>query len=312
MLKVGLVGVGGISTEHIRCWDRYESAELTSICDIREERLNMHPSKKHYTDFDLMLDSEDFDIIDICLPTYMHTEFALKCLKKGINVICEKPISLNKDDVDLIYNTAKENGVKFMVAQVLRFWPEYEFIKEVYDDERYGKLLAGKMSRLGSYPKWSWDNWYTDPERSGLVPFDLHIHDLDFMVYSFGNPKVDNSIKVIRDDNYYMANTYNFGDFSIVSEASWYNSPYPFVSPFVFNFEKAVIALENGSFKVYESNGKVTDLRSSSSVEGEVSIPTGSAYYNEIKYFADCVINDKEPDRVKPEELKRVIEILNR
>ena len=94
MLKVGLVGVGGISTEHIRCWDRYEGAELTSICDIREERLNMHPSKKHYKDFDLMLETEEFDIIDICLPTFLHTEFALKCLKKGINVICEKPISL--------------------------------------------------------------------------------------------------------------------------------------------------------------------------------------------------------------------------
>ena len=148
MLKVGLVGVGGISTEHIRCWDRYENAELTSICDIREERLNMHPSKKHYTDFDLMLETEEFDIIDICLPTFLHTEFALKCLKKGINVICEKPISLKKEDVDLIYNTAKENGVKFMVAQVLRFWPEYEFLKEVYEDGRYGKLLCHDLAHI--------------------------------------------------------------------------------------------------------------------------------------------------------------------
>lgn len=312
MLKVGLVGVGGISTEHIRSWDRYENAELTSICDIRTERLNMHPSKKHYTDFDEMLAAEEFDIIDICLPTYLHTEFALKCLKKGINVICEKPISLKKDDVDLIYNKAKENGVKFMVAQVLRFWPEYEFVKEIYEDGRYGKLLSGSMSRLGAYPKWSWDNWYTDPERSGLVPFDLHIHDLDFMVYLFGAPVVDNSAKVKLPDNYYMNNVYNFGDFSIMGEASWYNSPYPFTCSFRFQFEKAIISLENGGFKIYEEEGKVIDLKSSSSVEEGISIPTGSAYFNEIKYFAECVINNQNPDRVKPEELKMVIDILNR
>ena len=312
MLKVGLVGVGGISSVHINGWDKYEKAELTSICDIREERLNMHPSKKHYKDFDLMLETEEFDIIDICLPTFLHTEFALKCLKKGINVICEKPISLKKEDVDLIYNTAKENGVKFMVAQVLRFWPEYEFLKEVYEDGRYGKLLSGSMSRLGSYPKWSWDNWYTDENRSGLVPFDLHIHDLDFMVYLFGEPTVEKSEKIKRDDNYYMRNIYNFGDFSVVSDASWYNVPFPFRAEFKFQFEKAIVSLEDGGFKVYQADGKIIDLKNSSSVEGEVSIPTGSAYYNEIKYFSDCVINGKEPDRVKPEELKTVIDILNR
>ncbi len=312
MLKVGLVGVGGISTEHIRSWDKFEYAELTSLCDIRTERLEKYPDKKHYTNFDEMLESEDFDIIDICLPTFLHTEFAIKCLKKGINVICEKPISLKAEDVDLIYNTAKEKGVKFMVAQVLRFWPEYEFVKQVYDDKRYGKLLTGKMSRLSSYPKWSWDNWYTDENRSGLVPFDLHIHDLDFLVYTFGSPKVERSLKIKSDTNYYMNNIYDFGEFSVIADASWYNVPYPFKAEFAFEFEDAIIALESGTFKVYENSGKIIDLKNSSECGNDISIPSGSAYYNEIEYFANCVIENIEPDRVKPEELKAVIDILNK
>lgn len=312
MLKVGLVGVGGISGVHIQAWEKYKNAQLTSICDIRPERFERYPDKKHYTDFDEMLASEKFDIIDICLPTFLHTEFALKCLKKGINVICEKPISLKKEDVDLIYNTAKENGVKFMVAQVLRFWPEYEFVKQVYDDKRYGKLLTGRMSRLGAYPKWSWDSWYTDEKRSGLVPFDLHIHDLDFMVYAFGSPKVERSLKIKNDTNYYMNNIYDFGDFSVIADASWYNVPYPFGAEFLFEFEDAIVSLERGAFRLYESNGKVIDLRNSSECEGDISIPTGSAYYNEIEYFANCVINDIWPDKVKAEELKTVIDILNK
>lgn len=312
MLKVGLVGVGGISGVHIQAWEKYENAQLTSICDIRPERFERYPDKKHYTDFDEMLASEKFDIIDICLPTFLHTEFALKCLKKGINVICEKPISLKKEDVDLIYNTAKENGVKFMVAQVLRFWPEYELVKQVYDDKRYGKLLTGRMSRLGAYPKWSWDSWYTDEKRSGLVPFDLHIHDLDFMVYAFGSPKVERSLKIKNDTNYYMNNIYDFGDFSVIADASWYNVPYPFKMEFSFEFEEAIVAMEDGYFKVYESNGKVIDLRASDKCEGDVSIPQGDAYYKEIEYFASCVINDIWPDKVKAEELKTVIDILNK
>ena len=190
MLKIGLVGVGGISGAHIPAWEAMEGAELVAICDIRTERMEKYPEKRHYTDFEEMLNNEELDILDICLPTYLHADFAVKAMEKGINVICEKPISLKEEDVERVYSTAEKNNVKFMVAHVLRFWPEYELLKEIYDTKKYGKLLSGTMIRLGGYPKWSWDGWMMDEKRSGLVPFDLHIHDLDFMVYTFGEPKV--------------------------------------------------------------------------------------------------------------------------
>ena len=71
-----------------------------------------------------MLANEELDIIDICLPTYLHVEYSIKSMEKGMHVICEKPISLNREDVKRVCDTAKKNNVKFMVAQVLRFWSE--------------------------------------------------------------------------------------------------------------------------------------------------------------------------------------------
>lgn len=188
MLKVALVGVGGISGAHISAWEAKEDSNLTALCDIRPEQMEKYPEKRHYTDFDEMLDKEEIDILDICLPTYLHADFSVKAMEKGINVICEKPVSLKKEDVKRVYECAEKNNVKFMIAQVLRFWPEYEIVKDIYDKGTYGKLLSGSMRRLGLRPKWSWDNWMADENRSGLVPFDLHIHDSDFMVYAFGNP----------------------------------------------------------------------------------------------------------------------------
>ena len=129
MLKVGLVGVGGISGAHIPAWEGMEDAELVALCDIRTERMEKYPNKRHYTDFEEMLANEKLDILDICLPTYLHADFAVKAMEKGINVICEKPISLKNEDVERVYSTAKKNNVKFMVAQVRRFWPEYELLK---------------------------------------------------------------------------------------------------------------------------------------------------------------------------------------
>lgn len=157
MLKIGLVGVGGISGAHIPAWNAMEDTTLTAICDIRLERMEPYPEPHHYTSIDEMLEKEELDILDICLPTYLHVPTAVKAMKKGIHVLSEKPISLKEEDIELAYSTAKENNVCFMIAQVLRFWPEYELIKELYDSGKYGKLLSGYMGRLGSYPAWSWD-----------------------------------------------------------------------------------------------------------------------------------------------------------
>lgn len=312
MLKVGLVGVGGISGAHIPAWNEMEDAELVAICDIRTERMEKYPDKRHYTDFDEMLANEELDILDICLPTYLHADFAVKAMEKGINVITEKPISLKNEDVERVYSTAEKNNVKFMVAQVLRFWPEYELLKEIYDSKRYGKLLSGTMTRLGGYPKWSWDGWMMDEKRSGLVPFDLHIHDLDFMVYAFGMPKVAHRYRSKLPKQDFMSVTYDFGDFSINSEASWYATCYPFTAEFRFQFEDAVVSNENGKMMIYLKDDEKIDLSQDAEGDtGAINLPKSDAYANEIIYFTNCVKNNLPVEKVKADELECVLKILN-
>ena len=312
MLKVGLVGVGGISGAHIPAWEAMEDTELVAICDVRPERMDPYPNKRHYVDFDEMLQNEELDILDICLPTYLHADFAIKAMERGIHVICEKPISLKAEDVERVYATARKMNVKFMVAQVLRFWPEYELIKELHDSQKYGRLLSGHMSRLGQCPKWSWDNWMKDETRSGLVPYDLHVHDLDFMVYAFGNPENVQSLRSKRPEQDYISATYEYPDFFVTAEASWYAAPLPFGAGFRFQFEEALITYTDGKCMIYQNDGTIVDL--STKAEGDtgvINLPKSNAYANEIRYFTDCVIANTFPEKVKPEELKSVINILN-
>lgn len=311
MLKVALVGVGGISGAHIPAWEERRDAELVALCDIRAEQMEKYKNKHCYTDFDEMLKNERIDILDICLPTYLHAEFAIKAMNIGINVICEKPVSLNAADVARVYSTAKSNNVKFMVAQVLRFWPEYSIIKEIYDTGKYGRLLSGHMGRLGVRPKWSWDGWMMDEDRSGLVPFDLHIHDLDFIVYAFGKPKEFKDYRARSENQDYINSIYEYDGFFITTEAAWYDAPYPFAANFRFQFEKALAVFENHEMTIYEKDGKIFKPVSQSGEDtGDIGLPKSNAYANEINYFADCVLSGAEPDRVKPAELETVISIL--
>lgn len=311
MLKVGMAGIGGISGAHIPAWEAMEETELAALCDIRQECLEKYPDKHLYTDFREMLNAEQLDILDICLPTYLHADYAVQAMERGIHVICEKPVSLKTEDVERVYEAARRNNVKFMVAQVLRFWPEYELLKEIYDSGKYGKLLSGSMSRLGGIPKWSWDNWMADEKRSGLVPFDLHIHDLDFLVYAFGKPKDAKVHRAKRPEQDYFSVVYEYPEFFVTTEASWYAAPYPFTASFRFQFEKAILAFERQQCMLYEEDGTVTDLTEAAEGDtGGINLPKSDAYANEIRYFTKCVLEDRFPERVKPGELRQVIEIL--
>lgn len=312
MLKVAVVGVGGISGAHIPAWDSFDDVELVALCDIRPEQMEQYENKALYTDFDQMLETEELDIVDICLPTYLHADFAVKAMEKGIHVVCEKPISLNFEDVKRVYDTAQKNNVKFMVAQVLRFWPEYEFVKELIDTKKYGELISANMQRLGFQPNWSWDGWMTDENRSGLVPFDLHIHDLDFLVYALGKPNKVNAFRAKRTEQDVLEIIYDFGGAIINCEATWYAGKIPFNSNFRFQFEKAVVIYNAGKLNVYLDDGTSfgdSDEKSEEKTD-TLDLPKTNAYANELRYFADCVINNNPCDKVKSQELETVIKIL--
>ena len=312
MLKVGLIGVGGISGAHIPVWESMEDVELTALCDIRQERMEPYPEKHHYTKLDEMLKNEKLDILDICLPTYLHADYAVRAMEKGIHVLCEKPVSLKSEDVERVYSTAHRMQVSFMVAHVLRFWPEYMLLKELYDTQKYGKLLSGYMSRVSQTPPWSWDNWMKDENRSGLVPFDLHIHDLDFLVYAFGKPEKVNSNRIKRSEQDCINAVYEYPEFYIETDSAWYAGAYPFEARYRFQFEKAVVSFENGKCMIYEENGQITDLTEGATGDtGDINLPKSDAYGNEIRYFTDCVLEKKFPEVVKAEELSAVLEILH-
>ena len=97
MLKVGVVGVGGISGAHIPAWEEIKEVELVALCDIRQERLDQYPAKRHYNDFKEMLEKEELDILFIHHPTipapFWVTAESSHCTRKKFTIFfCVKNI----------------------------------------------------------------------------------------------------------------------------------------------------------------------------------------------------------------------------
>jgi len=99
-----------------------------------------------------------------------------------------------------------------MVAQVLRFWPEFALIKDLAESGEHGALLGAHFKRVISRPNWSGDDWFGDPRKTGGAVLDLHIHDSDFVQYLFGPPAAVASRGVTAADGQvdYIATIYDY------------------------------------------------------------------------------------------------------
>ncbi|MFY9177276.1 MAG: Gfo/Idh/MocA family oxidoreductase [Caldicoprobacterales bacterium] len=306
MLKVGLVGIGFMGRGHLDIYMQLEEegypVKLVAICDIDKDKfegkflpgnLNVGNLKYDfskynlYTDYDEMLEKEDLDYVDIALPTYLHAEATIKALNKGIHVLCEKPMALNTEECQAMIDAAKANNKKLMIAQCLRFWPEYEYLKKCVDSKEYGNVVSAYFFRGGTTPKWSYENWLLNKDKSGGVLLDQHIHDVDAINWLFGTPKMVTTVgrNVFPGSGYDAVSTnYIYDDKVINAQDDWTinSSDFGFAMTFRVNFEKGTLIYEGGKLTVYPH-------------DGEAFVPEmeeGSGYYREIKYFTQAIMND--------------------
>ncbi len=282
-MKICMLGFGGIAKSHLRGYlDTMEEGKtdntLVAICDIDparfEAKVKMNidtgddtlPASIHrYTDWEEMIDTEQPDIVDICLPTYLHCEYTCKILEKGCHVQCEKPMGLTREECQKMLDTAGRTGKKLMVGMCLRFEPLYLELKAIVDDGRYGKVRSAYFDRLSALPRWGFENWFPDVNRSGGVSLDMHIHDVDIIPFIFGQPQAV-SAGVAGDEECACRSIHSsfiYDDKVVTAVGEWGMSDgWPFSMSYRVNFEKATVVSDTaGVITVYPCDGEAFELK---------------------------------------------------
>lgn len=295
MLKVGLIGCGFMGAMHANCYKNIEGVELVAFADIRKEKaeeLAVGTNATIYGDGKELIANANVDIIDICLPTYLHAEYAMAAMEKAKYVFVEKPVALTVEEGKKMIEKSKTTGCQVQVGQVIRFWDEYVELKKIIDSGIYGKVVNANFRRLSPRPTWGWKNWLLDSKLSGGAGQDLHIHDVDYALSLFGEPKNFYSVKnSIGEKNSYVNTIMQYDDFVVGVEGTWdLPSDYPFTATFRVVFEKAVVENAGGKFMLYTKDGaseiKIEKKELVGGVEGG-NISDLGGYYNELVYFCD-------------------------
>jgi UDP-N-acetylglucosamine 3-dehydrogenase len=180
-LRVGVVGVGVMGSNHARVFAGLPGTELVGVADPDRKQAEFVARTLGcvaVANVDQLIE-RDIDAITIAAPTHLHRDIALTCIANGIHVMVEKPIASSVEEGQEIIGAARRAGVTLMVGHVERFNPAVEAIKEAIRGE---DILSIGITRVGPFP----------PRMSNVgVVIDLAVHDIDLIRWFTDSDIVD-------------------------------------------------------------------------------------------------------------------------
>jgi predicted dehydrogenase len=194
-IRIGIIGAG-IGQAHVKGYKQVPSAEVVAVCDLNTDRARnvAHEAELHdaqiFADYHEMLDKVELDAVSVCVPNALHRPVAVDCLSAGKHVICEKPLAVNASEGQEIADAAASNNRKCMVAQVLRFRSDSQFLKQCVLDGDLGTIYYAHTGWLRKRGIPGYGGWFTTLSLSGGGPLiDIGVHLLDIAWWLCGCPK---------------------------------------------------------------------------------------------------------------------------
>lgn len=325
--KVAILGAGFISEIHLESYHRFiPEAEVVAIYARKAEKAKEFAAKHHiekwYSDVDAIINESGCEIVDICLPNYLHADACIKAAKAGKHIIIEKPLAVTLEEADEMIDACKKAGVILMYAEELCFAPKYERVRHLVKEGAVGEVYMLKQSEKHSGPHTDW--FYDVNLAGGGVLMDMGCHAMEWFRWMLGNAKPisvyasmstvlhkertkgeDNSIVIIEFENGVTAVAENsWAKHGGMDDRSEVHGTGGVIYADLFMGNSAISYSKHGYGYAMEKAD--TTVGWSFTVFEEVF---NQGYPHELKHFVDCVRNNKEP-LVTGEDGRVVLEIL--
>lgn len=318
-MRIALAGLGGMGSTHYLNYLHIPDAQVVAAVGQGEKDRARAAEwgLPLYATLTELCAVERVELADICAPTFLHKPLALEAFGLGLHVITEKPAALSLADAQEMYEAADRAGKQLYVAQVLQFTREVETLHQVIADGRYGKPLDACFERLSARPGWVQGSWLFEKEKSGLLPFDLHIHDLDMMVSVFGGPQSMDYTSCGGPDapcrEQYRFRYAFAGGVTASAEAAWFNACLPFTARWRVYFERGLLVCDGG-LTGYGADGTVTsfDVEDPVKVECGANLPASGWFLRELSHFVERAKENRPSERVPREQVLSVLRTLEK
>ena len=311
-VRLAILGAGAIGTVHALAAQEVPEATVTAIWSralSHARDLAARVGATPCATIDEAVSRDDVDAVVVCTPTFLHREHAVAAAQAGKHVICEKPLARDLAGAGAILDAAQRAGVRLLVAHVVRFFPEFVALRRAVLDGAIGHPAIVRMARVSGYPRGR-DDWHVAFQQSGGVLLDMGIHDLDWLLWTFGPAErvyartLDPNARPTYVD--YALTTLRLGSGAIAHvESSWAEAG---------GFRTFGEVSGDAGLLAYDSavNPALTVcLRQPAAAPG-VTVPTSytteSPYVAQMRHFARCIRGEVEPI-IAPEEAYQALRV---
>jgi predicted dehydrogenase len=325
-LPVGIVGFGFMGSVHAQVYSQLPGIRVVGIADQRPVRAaqklyELGWEVPIYASLQELIERHPgLAIIDICTPGDRHEEDAAIALSAEKHLFCEKPLALTLAAADRLVALAERSRRFVQVGHCIRFWPEYIALREFVAGRTAGRLLSLALHRQASRPEYSDGDWLNQAGRSGGAAVDLHIHDTDFILSLLGAPSAVTSRATFDASGpSHIFTLYDYPEVVVSAEGGWnYPNRWGFRMAFQALFEQACVDFDSTrspSLSITWPGKAPSPLAYASppagaAQPGEGNIELLGGYYNELKYFVECIAAGKAPAMATVQDARRALAVV--
>jgi len=319
-VRFAVVGTGGMGGHHARNLAAMPDVELSWLVDIdlpRAQALAAEIGGTPTASMEEAFADEALDAVLIALPTFLHKDATILAAQHGKHVFCEKPIARTAEEGAAMVAACQEAGVTFMVGHVVRFYPEYERLKEILDAGKLGRIATIRASRTNP-PVMERSPWFADVEKNGGVVLDLMIHEIDTLRWLFGDVERVfahglSYLPIHEKRDYTMASLrFRSGAIGHV-EASWAHSTHRTSIEVAGQYGLATYSSEQAATLVVEPTEGIDW-----NAPGGIRVPARhylrpgveAPHFKEVRHFVRC-LKTGEPVRVDGLEATKALAVAN-
>ena len=196
-VKVGIIGTGWIAEAHVANYKKCGDVEIVAAADLipgKAEKFckdNGLTGVNLYPDHKSMLDAEELDAVSVCTYNKTHAECAIYALKKGVNVLLEKPMCVTVEEAAEICRAEKESGKILSIGFQPRFDENMKMVKKVVESGELGQIYyiqTGGGRRRGIPTPYGTS--FIEEKTAGLGALgDIGCYSLDMVLNAIGYPK---------------------------------------------------------------------------------------------------------------------------
>lgn len=188
--RIGIIGFGGMGNWHRETIGTIEGLSVAGIFDIDQSR-NDYAKEigiRSFRSLEELLQEEEIDLVLVATPNDLHKPIAIQAMKAGKHVVCEKPVTLNSEDLKEMIRTSEETGKLFTIHQNRRWDEDFLTIKKIFDERKLGEVYRIESRVHGS--RGIPGDWRQEKEHGGGMVLDWGVHLLDQIVVLMGSSKI--------------------------------------------------------------------------------------------------------------------------